>query len=209
VGRAFLRTCNAGKNIDQRSGEHLDDVDNVLRTRDSLSVPAFALLRAMDHNRSRVAAEHGVSVSELRALSWIAEAGSITPKLLAESLGMTTGAVTAISNHLVELNMLTRLPHPHDRRSLLLVLTPAAQEAAEKLQAEFQTLFTHAARDVTPDVQARLGSLLTSMAVAISSDTHVSAAGPTASVFSRDRPRGGGFPDRREELGNPLDTSDR
>jgi DNA-binding MarR family transcriptional regulator len=93
---------------------------------------------------------------------------------------MTTGAVTAISNHLVELNMLTRLPHPHDRRSLLLVLTPAAQQTVERLHAEFHTLFTHVARDVPPDVQARLGSLLTSMAVAIASDTHVGASGPTA-----------------------------
>lgn len=158
----------------------MDDVDNVLRTRDCLSAPALALLRAMDHNRSRVAAEHGVSVSELRALTRIAEAGSITPKLLAESLGMTTGAVTAISNHLVELNMLTRVPHPHDRRSLLLVLTPAAQQTSERLHDEFQTLFAHTARDVTPDVQAQLGSLLTSMAVAITSDTDVSASGPTA-----------------------------
>jgi DNA-binding MarR family transcriptional regulator len=93
---------------------------------------------------------------------------------------MTTGAVTAISNHLVELSMLTRVPHPHDRRSLLLVLTPAAQQTSERLHDEFQTLFAHAARDVTPDVQARLGSLLTSMAVAITSDTDVSASGPTA-----------------------------
>ncbi|TFB70943.1 MarR family winged helix-turn-helix transcriptional regulator [Cryobacterium sp. Hz9] len=158
----------------------MDDVDNVLRTWDCLSVPALALLRAMDHNRSRVAAENGVSISELRALTRIAEVGSITPKLLAQSLEMTTGAVTAISNHLVALNMLTRVPHPRDRRSLLLVLTPAAQQTAQRLHDEFQTLFAHAARNVTPDVQARLGSLLTSMAVAITSDSDVSAAKPTA-----------------------------
>ncbi|TFD64325.1 MarR family winged helix-turn-helix transcriptional regulator [Cryobacterium ruanii] len=157
----------------------MDDANNLVRTQERLSVPALAFLRAMDHNRSRVAAEIGVSISELRALSRVAEAGSITPKLLAEALEMTTGAVTAISSHLVELNMLTRVPHPHDRRSLLLELTPAAQKTAARIQDDFQVLFAHAARNVTPEDQVRLGSLLTSMAVLIASASGASPAGPT------------------------------
>ena len=157
----------------------MDDANNLVRTQERLSVPALAFLRAMDHNRSQVAAEIGVSSSELRALSRVAEAGSITPKLLAEALEMTTSAVTAISSHLVALNMLTRVPHPHDRRSLLLELTPAAQETAARLQVDFQVLFAHAARNVTPEDQIRLGSLLTSIAVLIASGSGASPAGPT------------------------------
>jgi DNA-binding MarR family transcriptional regulator len=84
----------------------------------------------MEHNRNRVAAQNSLTCSELRALTWVAEAGSITPKVLAEAMEMTTGAVTAISNRLVALGMLTRLAHPHDRRSLLLMLTPAAEQTA-------------------------------------------------------------------------------
>ncbi|SDM50441.1 DNA-binding transcriptional regulator, MarR family [Cryobacterium flavum] len=157
----------------------MDEAINLARTQECLSVPALAFLRAMDHNRSQVAAEIGVSSSELRALSRVAEAGRITPKMLAESLEMTTGAVTAISSHLVALDMLTRVPHPHDRRSLLLELTPAAQATAAKFQNEFQVLFAHAARNVTPEDQTRLGLLLTSMAVIIASGSEDGPAGPT------------------------------
>lgn len=157
----------------------MDDAINLARTQECLSAPALTFLRAMDHNRSQVAAEIGVSSSELRALSRVAEAGRITPKMLAESLEMTTGAVTAISSHLVALNMLTRVPHPHDRRSLLLELTPAAQVTAARLQTEFQGLFAYASRNVTPEDQIRLGLLLTSMAVIIAADSENSPAGPT------------------------------
>ena len=37
--------------------------------------------RALDSNRHRIAKEAGVTASELRALSRVAEAGSITPKV--------------------------------------------------------------------------------------------------------------------------------
>ena len=145
-------------------------------TLDSLSASALSFLRAMDHNRSRVAAETNLTGSELRAMARVAEAGSLTPKQLAESLEMTTGAVTAISNRLVALELLTRVAHPHDRRSLLLVLTPAAEQMTQKVYDDFQALIAHAARGLSPEDQGRLGDLLTSMALTVGSDTDLSRA---------------------------------
>ena len=147
-------------------------------TGDGLSASAVAFLRGMDRNRNRVAAQTNLTCSELRALARIAEAGSITPKLLAESLQMTTGAVTALSNRLVALELVTRVAHPSDRRSLLLVLTPAAEQIAKKVFNDFQALIARAARDVSPDDQVRLGALLTAMAFVVESGADLIQAGP-------------------------------
>lgn len=157
----------------------MDALTNEGRTLDSLSASVLAFLRAMDHNRNSVATKFNLTGSELRALARIAEAGSITPKLLAESMEISTGAVTAISNRLVALDMLDRVAHPHDRRSLLLVLTPAAEDVAQAIYGDFEALIARAAHDVSPDDQVRLGALLTSMARVFSSND-LSLAGPSA-----------------------------
>ncbi len=154
-------------------------LDTLRGTGDGLSASALAFLRGMDRNRNRVAAETNLTGSELRALARVAEAGSITPKLLAESMEITTGAVTAISNRLVALELVTRVAHPHDRRSLLLVLTPAAEQITQKLYSDFSALIARAARDVSPDDQVRLGELLTSMALVVDADADLIQAGPT------------------------------
>lgn len=144
----------------------------------SLSASALSFLRAMDRNRNRVATKLNISGSELRALARIAEAGSITPKVLAESLEMTTGAVTAISNRLVALELLDRVPHPHDRRSLLLVLTPSAELLSQTIYDDFQALIALAAQDLSGDDQERLGVLLTSMSIVVGADADLGLVGP-------------------------------
>jgi len=158
--------------------------DNSGRALSSLSGSALLFLRAMDHNRNRVATKFDLTCTELRALARVAESGSITPKLLAESLEMTTGAVTAISNRLVALALLDRVAHPHDRRSLLLVLTPAAEEVTQTIYTEFEALIAHAARDVSPDDHVRLGALLATMALTLGADADLDGLGLTELVAS-------------------------
>ena len=107
-------------------------------TLDGFPAASLIFLRALDSRRHRIAREAGVTASELRALTRVAEAGSITPKDLAESMEMTTGAVTAISTRLVEAQLMSRVAHPSDRRSLFLELTPAADEVMNQLYREFE-----------------------------------------------------------------------
>ncbi|MDJ0348665.1 MarR family transcriptional regulator [Cryobacterium sp. PH29-G1] len=133
----------------------------------AMSASAVAFLRALDRNRTRVAAQFNLTGTELRALARIVETGGITPKMLAEALQMTTGAVTAISNRLVAMDLVTRVPHPHDRRSLLLELAPAAGQIAQTIYDDFEALIARAVRDVSPEDQARLGDLLAAMALSI------------------------------------------
>ncbi len=112
--------------------------------------PAAALifLRALDSNRHRIAKEAGVTGSELRALSRVAEAGSITPKELADSMEMTTGAVTAISTRLVDATLMRRVDHPNDRRSLLLELTPWGDEVMKQIYCEFDAALAVVTKDM-------------------------------------------------------------
>ena len=101
-----------------------------------LSVQEF--LRAFDTVRRRLALQAGVSATELRALSRIAESETMTPKALAEFLELSTPAVSALTNQLVERDLILRNAHPRDRRSLLLELSPTGHAVMETMYLDFQ-----------------------------------------------------------------------
>ncbi len=105
---------------------------------------AIHFLRALEDDRENLAVQHGISSSELRALFRIAEAGSMTPKELAAELGLTSGAITGISTRLVASGMLTRVAHPHDRRSLRLELTPEGNVRMAHIHREFAAMVDEA-----------------------------------------------------------------
>jgi hypothetical protein len=60
-------------------------------------VTAIRFVRALERNRENIAISNGLTPSDLRALFWIAEHASMTPKAVAEHMEMTTGAITATS----------------------------------------------------------------------------------------------------------------
>ena len=132
---------------------------------------ATAFVSALEENRRRIAERAGLSATELRALFHVAQVVSITPKDLAAYLGMTTGAVTAISRRLVETDHLQRIDHPADRRSLYLELSPHGHEVMTEIHRDFKAMleestgglsddelerFTDALRTVSGEVRARL-----------------------------------------------------
>lgn len=109
------------------------------RTHSLTGFPAAAIhfVRALERNREKIAIDHGLSASELRALFWIGEKGSARPKDLAQHMEMTTGGITAVSHRLVGLGLLERIAHPDDRRSLYLQLAPAGHAVMEEMHADF------------------------------------------------------------------------
>ncbi len=132
---------------------------------------ATAFVSALEENRRRIAERAGLSATELRALFHVAQVVSITPKDLAAYLGMTTGAVTAISRRLVETDHLQRIDHPADRRSLYLELSPHGHEVMTEIHRDFKAMladstsglsdgelerFTDALRTVSGEVRSRL-----------------------------------------------------
>jgi DNA-binding MarR family transcriptional regulator len=113
-----------------------------------------AAFRTIDSFRRHIAGHHGIGMQEVRALSRIAEGEHVTPKALAESLELTTGSVTALVDKLERAGLVERTPHPHDRRSLQLELTP---EGATKMGSVYEAFESQVqeAVDAVPEEQVR------------------------------------------------------
>ena len=96
-------------------------------------VPFVSLLRQLQLSggnlRASLAKELGISLAELNALAHVAEQVGLTPKKLSELMDLTTGAMTTMIDRLERAGLLVRQPHPTDRRSLLLALTPGGGHA--------------------------------------------------------------------------------
>lgn len=111
---------------------------------DAFPAAAVRFARALDRNRERIAEQEGVSASELRTMFFIGERVSVTPKQLSEHMHVTTSAVTFIIRRLVSIDMIQRVDHPGDRRSVLLELTPRAHTTMARIHAEFDEMIAQA-----------------------------------------------------------------
>jgi DNA-binding MarR family transcriptional regulator len=75
-----------------------------------------------------MAEQAGLNATDLMALYFIRNGvGQVTPKQLAENLGLTSGATTILLNRLEERGLICRTPHPGDRRAVLLSLGETAK----------------------------------------------------------------------------------
>jgi DNA-binding MarR family transcriptional regulator len=105
----------------------------------------------------------------LRTLFYIGREVSTTPKALAGYLGMTTGAVTAISQKLVDAEHLHRVAHPDDRRSLYLELTPHGHEVLHRIHEEFNAMLSASTSHLTPAQLEAFTEALSSVAIEVRS----------------------------------------
>lgn len=126
----------------------------------SLNWSLFQIVRRYDSFRSVFARKHDINITELRAISRIVENPTMTPKQLAASLDLTTGAVTALVDRMVEGGLATRSSHPTDRRSLLLTPTDAASAVMRQLLDEFTEMLRRGTVDIGGDRLAALDELL-------------------------------------------------
>jgi DNA-binding MarR family transcriptional regulator len=143
---------------------------------DGLPQAIQGFLRAFDTVRKRLAVEAGVNGTELRALSRIAEATTITPKALSDFLELSTPAVSALTNQLVDNGLIVRIAHPHDRRSLLLELTPAGHAIMETMYLDFQKSIDDAVHVLADDESAVFQSALVSVAEQLASNSAADSA---------------------------------
>jgi DNA-binding MarR family transcriptional regulator len=106
--------------------------------------------------------EHRLSAAGRMVLAVIEGARQpLEPGVIAERLIITSGSVTSLLDTLEKRGLVRRLPHPDDRRKLLVEITPEAEAIVDQLLPSL-----HAReRDVmgaalSPDEQAELLSLL-------------------------------------------------
>lgn len=143
------------------------------RTHTLQGFPAAAIkfVVALERNREKIATDHGLSASELRALFWIGEQGSVRPKELAAHMEMTTGGITAVSNRLVEMDLLRRIAHPDDRRSLYLELSTAGHEMMKRMHRDFTTMVAASTSMLSPQELESFEAALTVVADEVTART--------------------------------------
>jgi DNA-binding MarR family transcriptional regulator len=90
---------------------------------------------AVDDFDREVARLLGVNETDLRCLEILIQddSGAVTPRDLADQLGLTTGSVTAMLDRLERADYLTRSPHPTDKRRLIVRATDATRGRAFEL----------------------------------------------------------------------------
>ena len=125
-----------------------------------LNQSLFGIVREFERFRASIAREHGVTVTELRALSRVAACQHVTPKQLAQQLELTTGAVTALTDRLVNAGLLTREPHPTDRRSLLLGPTDAGAKLMDDVIAQYEQIVAQSTLDIEDEKLEEFAALL-------------------------------------------------
>ena len=102
------------------------------------------LLLAGDRLRTVLAARSGLTAVESTALSHLALSGPLTQRRLGDRVGLSTGAVTGLVDRLEKHGVCRREPHPTDRRSSYVTLTPHGHdvlaEATTDLFAAVETV---------------------------------------------------------------------
>ena len=135
------------------------------------------------HNRHTLD-QYQLSPSARGVLAVVEGAGQpLEPSVIAERLVVTTGSMTSLLDNLEKRGLIRRLPHPHDRRKLLIDITPAAQTIVDELLPALHTR----ERDVIGDAltAAEQRSLLRSLAKLQRAATEAGAAPPPVGATRR------------------------
>ncbi|MBG6215404.1 MarR family 2-MHQ and catechol resistance regulon transcriptional repressor [Cryobacterium sp. CAN_C3] len=153
-------------------------------------VPAAVviLLRALDKTRAGMAAEAGFTGSEVRVLFRISEAGRVTPKMLAGSTDLSTGAVTAISDRLVARDIVCRVANPDDRRSLFLELTATGETLMASMYVGFRALIGKGQGKMSHAEQEVLEAQLLDIAAALGYEMEEGLAGTQSAAMKSPTP---------------------
>ncbi|MCL1063143.1 MarR family transcriptional regulator [Shewanella benthica] len=74
-----------------------------------------------------VVKDNGYSLPQIHTVEILGGHGPLRMKELAEKLGVTTGTLTVQIDKMVKSDLVTRMPHESDRRSILVELTEQGQ----------------------------------------------------------------------------------
>jgi DNA-binding MarR family transcriptional regulator len=111
---------------------------------------------------STIAAEHGVSLTQLRVLAILRDRrGKMSD--LAAYLGLDRSTISGLVDRAEKRGLLTRTPNPDDGRSVDVALTTAGIELATRGAAQIQQSLSPMTTTLTPAETRRLTALLKRM----------------------------------------------
>lgn len=134
---------------------------------DDFTAQVRALIVATDEYRRIMAGVTGTGVLESAAIGELRARGPLPPSALAERLGIASASVTAMLDRLTLAGLLVRRPHPTDRRSLLVELTPHGHATIGAAYEVFHEDVLCAVVGTAPDQVRALGSILEQVTVAL------------------------------------------
>lgn len=101
----------------------------------------------------------GAQCHVLRMLAQ-ADGEALTLSQISERLLVSNGNTTGIVDKLEEAGLVQRVPHPADRRAILLQLTPAGATLSAEIHPVFRRRVTELLGALTPAEKQQLGALL-------------------------------------------------
>jgi DNA-binding MarR family transcriptional regulator len=103
-------------------------------------------MHAFEMLREILAGHLGLGLSELVALGHLYDEGPLTARNLGDRLRLTSGSVTALINRLEASDFAQRVENPEDRRSVLIEICPAGEDAWTWLLEQITTPISRAVR---------------------------------------------------------------
>src|SRR5947209_3023279 len=92
----------------------------------------------LDSFQHRVLDEFGLRFVDFSVLRVLVLGGSMSPGELADITVRSTGGMTQIVDRLVRQGLVARKPDPHDRRKVVVGLTPKGQRLVERAGAVYE-----------------------------------------------------------------------
>jgi DNA-binding MarR family transcriptional regulator len=126
-----------------------------------------------------VARRFHAAPAEFKAMDHIQAAGGLTPGQLGDRLALSSGAVTALIDRLENLGWVKRVPHPTDRRSVIVSKASSELSECERIYAPYGEALARAAAKLTPKERAACVRFLEAAAeIAAERATELRGTGP-------------------------------
>lgn len=119
------------------------EVDALVEATDSLR----ELILAAEYYRQVASSGLALGISDSQAVSYLYARGEMGQSALGELLGYNTGTMTVLVDRLERSGMAERIPHPTDRRRLIVQLTPSGRRTVKRMSRSLG----HAFGRIRPD----------------------------------------------------------
>jgi DNA-binding MarR family transcriptional regulator len=101
-------------------------------------------------------AEPALSDTQLAALATLERHGAMSPGDLAEHEKVQPPSMTRVIAALVDWGLVTRAPHPTDRRQVILTVTPDGQSLVQKVRRRKEAWLARRLAELSPQERATL-----------------------------------------------------
>src|SRR5947207_7201641 len=123
----------------------------------SLRISVSRLARRLRVERAAASlGEPDLSETQLAALATLERHGAMTPGELAEHEKVQPPSMTRVIAALVDWQLVSRAPHPTDRRQVILTVTPGGRDLVQKVRRRREAWLARRLAELTPEERATL-----------------------------------------------------